>query len=186
MDKNIKTVRVDSEDDLFKILNSLGILGGRPFPKMSAPVCADEDKNKSATLTKDHACSYGGKCKNENKPSLEDLSKSIYDNKKIALNFVSNFGLEAGDRKTTFPMLNQYNISDFVAAVNANEEDSVYIGLDNGKFLAIPFDNLTNFIEWLQSIYMIVSSETNYFAPAVEMTRQEIEKALGHKFILCD
>ena len=57
---------------------------------------------------------------------------------------------------------------------------------DVNHFVSIPFDAIDDFIEWLTDVRTLIKTKTHYFDEPVKMTRAEIEKALGHKFIICD
>ena len=44
MDKNVRRIRIDNEDDLFKVLTGLGILGH----EYAKPQVENKDKNEKA------------------------------------------------------------------------------------------------------------------------------------------
>ena len=161
MDKNARRVRVNNEDDLFKVLTDFGILS--------------------------HECIKSQKEKNESVPQTARdenvIRRSITDNQRIILPII-DAGRQCG---ITSPDINYYTIDAFIKAVNEGETNSIIINTgDTNHFVSIPFDAIDDFIEWLTDVRTLVKNKTHYFDEPIKMTRAEIEKALGHKFIICD
>lgn len=173
MDKNVRRIRINNEDDLFKVLTGLGILGH----EYAKPQIENKDKNKKTHQP--HECTCKKAAKDENA-----IRRSIIDNQRIILPVIDTAGRQYG---ITFPDINYYTIEDFLNAINEGETNNVIINTgDTNHFLSIPFEAIDDLIEWLTDVKTLVKTKTHYFDEPVKMTRAEIEKALGHKFIICD
>lgn len=173
MDKNVRRIRIDNEDDLFKVLTGLGILGH----EYAKPQVENKDKNEK--VSQPHECACKKIAKDENA-----VRRSVIDNRRIILPIVDATGRQRG---ITSPDINYYTIEDFLNAVVEGEANNVIIGAgDSDHFVSIPFDAIDDFIEWLTDVRTLVKTKTHYFDEPIKMTRVEIEKALGHKFIICD
>ena len=165
MDKNARRVRVNNEDDLFKILTDFGIYS--------------------------HECIKSQKEKNENTSQSQKTAKdenairrSVTDSQRVILPIVDATGRQRG---ITSPDINYYTIDAFIKAINEGETNSIIINTgDTNHFVSIPFDAIDDFIEWLTDVRTLVKNKTHYFDEPIKMTRAEIEKVLGHKFIICD
>ena len=170
MDKNMRRIPFDNEDDLFKILTGLGILSH----EYAKPQVENKGKNE-----KPHECACKKVTKDENA-----IRRSVIDNRRITLPMFDDTGNQCG---IAFPNISYHTIDDFLNAVTVGLTDSVSIGAeDTGNFISIPFDMIDDFVEWLTDVKTLVETKTHYFDKPVKMTRAEIEKALGHKFIICD
>lgn len=173
MNKNVRRIRIDNEDDLFKVLTGLGILSH----EYAKPQVENKDKNEKAPQP--HECTCKKIAKDENA-----VRRSVIDNQRIILPIVDATGRQRG---ITSPDINYYTIEDFLNAVVEGEANNVIIGAgDSDHFVSIPFDAIDDFIEWLTDVRTLVKTKTHYFDEPIKMTRAEIEKALGHKFIICD
>jgi hypothetical protein len=174
--KNVKTVHIDNEEDLFKVLEGLSILAGFTPPSTS--------KNKKAEQKEEpHKCSCGGDCNHTTKTAGE-LAESIYKSHEIILPIIDGSGRE---KNQTCPTINYFDIGNFIDGVKNGETNNLIINAgDADTFISIPLDEIDSLIGWLSDVKALIKSETNYFDDPVEMTRAEIEKILGHKFILCD
>ena len=173
MDKNVRRIRIDNEDDLFKVLTGLGILGH----EYAKPQAENKDKNKKTSQPHECACKKAEKDENA-------IRRSIINNQRIILPVIDTAGRQYG---ITFPDINYYTIEDFLNAINEGETNSVIINTgDTNHLLSIPFEAIDDLIEWLTDVKTLVKTKTHYFDEPVKMTRAEIEQALGHKFIICD
>lgn len=173
MDKNVRRIRIDNEDDLFKVLTGLGILSH----EYTKPQVENKDKNEKAPQPHECACKKAAKDENA-------IRRSVTDNQRIILPVIDATGRQHG---ITSPDMNYYTIEDFLSAINEGEADNVIINTgDANHLVSIPFEVIDDFIEWLTDVRTLVKTKTHYFDEPIKMTRAEIEKALGHKFIICD
>ena len=165
MDKNARRVRVNNEDDLFKVLTDFGILS-HEYIKSQAK---NKEKNESVPQT----------AKDENA-----IRRSVTDSQRVILPIVDATERQRG---ITSPDINYYTIDAFIKAVNEGKANSIIISTgDTNHFVSIPFDVIDDFIEWLTDVKTLIKTKTHYFDEPIKMTHAEIEKALGHKFIICD
>lgn len=173
MDKNVRKIRIDNEDDLFKVLTGLGILGH----EYTKPQVENKDKNEKVPQSHECACKRAAKDENA-------IRRSVIDNKRIVLPVIDTMECQ---RCITSPDINYYTIEAFLKAVEEGETNNVIIDTgDANHFVSIPFDMIDAFIEWLTDVKTLIETRTHYFDKPVKMTHAEIEKVLGHKFIICD
>ena len=172
MDKNARRVRINNEDDLFKVLTDFGIFSHECIKSQTKD---KENKEKTPQPYKEKTSQPH---KDENA-----IRRSVTDNQRVILPIV-DAGRQLG---ITSPDINYYTIDAFIKAVNEGETNGVIINTgDVNHFVSIPFDAIDDFIEWLTDVRTLVKNKTNYFDEPIKMTHAEIEKALGHKFIICD
>ena len=165
MDKNVRRVRVNNEDDLFKILTDFGIYSHE---------CIKSQKEKNENTSQSQKAA-----KDENA-----IRRSVTDSQRVILPIVDATERQRG---ITSPDINYHTIDAFIKAVNEGETNSIIISTgDTSHFVSIPFDMIDDFIEWLTDVKTLIKTKTHYFDEPIKMTHAEIEKALGHKFIICD